>query len=280
MTEQTKRSVLITGCSSGIGLCAAHFLTAQGFQVIASARHQEDVAALTVAGLTAVQLDLADEASIEAAVAATLQLTGGRLYGLFNNGAYGQPGALEDLPTAALREQFNTNLFGTHHLTRMVLPVMLAAGEGRIIQNSSILGIIALPFRGAYNASKFALEGYTDTLRLELAGSGVQISLIEPGPIETQFRANSKTAFLRHIRPEYSRHQAGYLQTLERLQRPGPSSKFSLDPEACMAPLLHALTSKRAKIRYPVTRPTHMMSWLRRLLSARTLDRILLKAGG
>ena len=280
MTDQTKRCVLITGCSSGIGLCAAHFLTAHGFQVIASARSAEDVAALTAAGLTAVQLDLNDEASIEAAVAETLQLTDGRLYGLFNNGAYGQPGALEDLPTAALREQFNTNLFGTHHLTRLVLPVMLAAGEGRIIQNSSILGLVAMPFRGAYNASKFALEGYTDTLRLELAGTGVQISLIEPGPIETQFRANSKTAFLNHIDTQHSRHQAGYQQTLARLQRPGPSSKFSLAPEACMAPLLDALTSKQAKIRYPVTRPTHIMSWLRRLLSARVLDRILLKAGG
>ncbi|ART83913.1 short-chain dehydrogenase [Oceanisphaera profunda] len=275
-----KRSVLITGCSTGIGLCAAHFLQKSGFQVIASARCATDVAALTTAGLTAVQLDLSDEASIEAGVAETLQLTGGRLYGLFNNGAYGQPGALEDLPTAALREQFNTNLFGTHHLTRLVLPVMLAASEGRIIQNSSILGIVAMPFRGAYNASKFALEGYTDTLRLELNGSGVQVSLIEPGPIETQFRANSKIAFLRHIDAEHSRHQAGYQQTLERLQRPGPSSKFSLAPEACMAPLLHALTSKTAKIRYPVTRPTHIMSWLRRLLSARALDRILLKAGG
>ncbi|ART78865.1 SDR family oxidoreductase [Oceanisphaera avium] len=280
MITNNQKSVLITGCSSGIGLCAAHFLTAQGFQVIASARSREDVAALTAAGLTAVQLDLSDEASIEAGVAATLQLTGGRLYGLFNNGAYGQPGALEDLPTAALREQFNTNLFGTHHLTRLVLPIMLAAGEGRVIQNSSILGIIALPFRGAYNASKFALEGYTDTLRLELAGTGVQISLIEPGPIETQFRANSKAAFDKYIASEPGRHRQAYQQTLARLQRPGPSSKFSLAPEACMAPLLHALTSKRAKIRYPITRPTHMMSWLRRILSARALDRLLLKAGG
>ena len=280
MTEQSKKSVLITGCSSGIGLCAAHFLTAQGFQVIASARSIKDVATLIAAGLSAVQLDLADEASIEAGVAEALQLTGGRLYGLFNNGAYGQPGALEDLPTAALREQFNTNLFGTHHLTRLVLPVMLAAGEGRIIQNSSILGLVAMPFRGAYNASKFALEGYTDTLRLELAGTGVQISLMEPGPIETRFRANSKTAFSRYIDAEHSRHQASYQQTLARLTRPGPSSTFSLNPDACMAPLLDALTSQRAKIRYPVTRPTHIMSWLRRLLSARALDRILLKAGG
>lgn len=274
------KSVLITGCSSGIGQCAAHFLQQQGFQVVASARRQEDVDTLQQAGLTAVLLDLADEASIEAAVAQTLHLTGGKLYGLFNNGAYGQPGALEDLPTQALREQFESNLFGLHHLTRLILPTMLAAKEGRIVQNSSILGLIALPFRGAYNASKFALEGYTDTLRLELNGTGVAVSLIEPGPIETRFRANSKTAFLRHIDADTSRHHAGYQQTLTRLQRPGPSSRYSLEPEACMEPLLHALTSPRPKIRYPVTRPTVMMSWLRRLLSARALDKLLLRVGG
>lgn len=279
-SDPAAKSVLITGCSSGIGLCAAHFLRQQGFQVIASARRQEDVDALQQAGLTAVLLDLADEGSIEAAVAYTLQLTGGRLYGLFNNGAYGQPGALEDLPTQALREQFESNLFGLHHLTRLILPTMLAAGEGRIVQNSSILGLVALPFRGAYNASKFALEGYTDTLRLELNGTGVAVSLIEPGPIETRFRENSKIAFLRHINTDASRHHAGYQQTLDRLQRPGPSSRYSLEPEACMAPLLHALTSTKPKIRYPITRPTIMMSWLRRLLSARVLDKLLLKAGG
>ncbi|OIN07738.1 SDR family oxidoreductase [Oceanisphaera psychrotolerans] len=274
------KNVLITGCSSGIGHTAAHFLQQQGFRVIASARQVDDVAALTQQGLDAVQLDLADEASIEAAVEQTLALTGGTLYGLFNNGAYGQPGALEDLPTTALREQFNTNLFGTHHLTRLILPVMLKAGEGRIIQNSSVLGLVAMPFRGAYNASKFALEGYTDTLRLELAGSGVHVSLLEPGPIETRFRANAETAFLRHIDAEHSRHRQGYRQTLARLQRPGPSSRYSLEPQACMAPLLHALDSRRPRIRYPVTRPTVMMGWLRRLLSARALDRLLLKAGG
>ncbi len=274
------KSVLITGCSSGIGHTAAHFLKQQGFRVIASARQVDDVAALTQQGLDAVQLDLADETSIETAVEQTLALTGGTLYGLFNNGAYGQPGALEDLPTTALREQFNTNLFGTHHLTRLILPVMLKAGEGRIIQNSSVLGLVAMPFRGAYNASKFALEGYTDTLRLELAGSGVHVSLLEPGPIETRFRANAETAFLRHIDVEHSRHRQGYRQTLARLQRPGPSSRYSLEPQACMAPLLHALDSRRPRIRYPVTRPTVMMGWLRRLLSARALDRLLLKAGG
>ncbi|MFP2768293.1 SDR family oxidoreductase [Oceanisphaera sp. KMM 10153] len=274
------KSILITGCSSGIGHTAAHFLKEKGFRVIASARQSNDVISLKQQGLDAVQLDLADEASIEAAVEQTLQLTGGGLYGLFNNGAYGQPGALEDLPTAALREQFNTNLFGTHHLTRLILPAMLAAGEGRIIQNSSVLGLVAMQYRGAYNASKFALEGYTDTLRLELTGSGVHISLLEPGPIETRFRANAEASFLRHITVGQSRHRQAYRQTLARLQQPGPSSRFSLEPDACMAPLLHALTSTRPKIRYPVTRPTVMMGWLRRLLSARALDRLLLKAGG
>ncbi len=213
--------VLVTGCSSGIGLAAAKALGAHGFTVIASARKAGDVALLQQQGLLAVQLDLADTASIERGAAEALALAGGRLYGLFNNGAYGQPGALEDLPTEALREQFNTNLFGWHHLIRQVLPPMLAAGEGRIVQNSSVLGLVAMKYRGAYNASKFALEGYSDTLRLELAGSGVHISLIEPGPIDTRFRANARDAFLRHIDPSASRHQAAYAQTLARLEREG-----------------------------------------------------------
>jgi NAD(P)-dependent dehydrogenase (short-subunit alcohol dehydrogenase family) len=274
------RSVLITGCSSGIGECAAHHLQARGFRIIASARREQDVTRLQQQGLAAVRLDLADEASIEEGVAQALALTGGELYGLFNNGAYGQPGAVEDLPTRALRQQFETNLFGTHHLIRQVLPVMLQAGSGRIIQNSSVLGLVAMAYRGAYNASKFALEGYTDTLRLELHGTGVQVSLIEPGPIETRFRANAREAFLRHIDPEQSRHRQGYRQTLARLQKPGPSSRYSLPAEACMPPLLHALDSRRPKTRYPVTRATLMMAWLRRLLSDRALDRLLLKAGG
>lgn len=216
------RFVLITGCSSGIGLAAAQALGQHGFTVIASARKAEDVARLQQQGLLAVQLDLADSASIELGASAALHLAGGRLYGLFNNGAYGQPGALEDLPTEALREQFNTNLFGWHHLIRQVLPPMLEAKEGRIVQNSSVLGLVAMKYRGAYNASKFALEGYSDTLRLELAGSGVYISLIEPGPIDTRFRANARNAFLRHIDPAQSRHQSAYRQTLTRLEKEGP----------------------------------------------------------
>lgn len=272
------RFVLITGCSSGIGLAAAKALGEHGFTVIASARKAEDVTRLQQERLLAVQLDLADPASIEQGAGAALALAGGRLYGLFNNGAYGQPGALEDLPTEALREQFETNLFGWHHLIRQVLPAMLAASEGRIVQNSSVLGLVAMKYRGAYNASKFALEGYSDTLRLELVGSGVHISLIEPGPIDTRFRANARSAFLRHIEPAQSRHQAAYQQTLSRLEREGGARGFTLPSEACIPPLLHALTSKRPRHRYPVTFPTRLFAILRRLLPSRWLDRILAKS--
>ncbi|MBL0548411.1 SDR family oxidoreductase [Aeromonas caviae] len=270
--------VLVTGCSSGIGLAAARKLGARGFTVIASARKAEDVALLQQQGLLAVQLDLADSASIERGAAEALALAEGRLYGLFNNGAYGQPGALEDLPTEALREQFETNLFGWHHLIRQVLPPMLAVGEGRIVQNSSVLGLVAMKYRGAYNASKFALEGYTDTLRLELAGSGVHISLIEPGPIDTRFRANAREAFLRHIDPATSRHQDAYAQTLARLEREGGARGFTLPSEACIPPLVHALTSKRPRHRYPVTFPTKLFTVLRRLLPSRWLDKLLIKS--
>jgi NAD(P)-dependent dehydrogenase (short-subunit alcohol dehydrogenase family) len=272
------RFVLITGCSSGIGYHAAQRLQQEGFSVIASARHPDDVARLQAEGLTALQLDLTDSASIHAAVAQTLQLCNGRLYALFNNGAYGQPGALEDLPTAALRIQFETNFFGWHELTRLLLPGMLAANEGRIIQNSSVLGLVAMKYRGAYNASKFAIEGYTDTLRLELRGTGVQVSLIEPGPIASQFRANALAALRQHIDLQHSRHAPVYQQTLSRLEQVVPGNRFTLLPEACMPPLLHALNAKRARPRYQVTTPSKWMNLLRGWLPTRLLDALVAKS--
>ena len=272
------RFVLITGCSSGIGYHAALRLQQEGFSVIASARHPDDVARLQAEGLTAIRLDLADTASIHAAVEQTLKLCNGRLYGLFNNGAYGQPGALEDLPTEALRAQFESNFFGWHELTRLLLPTMLAANEGRIIQNSSVLGLVAMKYRGAYNASKFAIEGYTDTLRLELRGTGVQISLIEPGPIASQFRANALAALRQHIDLKHSRHASVYQQTLSRLEKVVPGNRFTLSPEACMPPLLHALNARRARPRYQVTTPSKWMNLLRGWLPTRLLDALVAKS--
>ena len=271
------RYLLITGCSSGIGHHAALRLQQEGFAVIASARKAEDVARLQAEGLTAVQLDLTDNASITAAVAQTLSLCQGRLYGLFNNGAYGQPGALEDLPTAALRAQFETNFFGWHELIRQLLPPMLAAGEGRIIQNSSVLGLVAMKYRGAYNASKFAIEGYSDTLRLELRGSGVYVSLIEPGPIDSRFRANALAALHQHIDLQHSRHADVYAQTLARLEQVVPGNRFTLSPEACIPPLLHALKAKRPRNRYQVTTPSKLLALLRGWLPSRWLDALVAK---
>ncbi len=199
-----KKSILITGCSTGIGYVCAHALQNKGFNVIASCRKEQDVQRLINEGLTCINLDLNSPESISSGVKQALELAEGKLYAVFNNGAYGQPGALEDLPTEALQDQFQTNFFGWHQLVREVLPHMRQQGEGRIIQNSSVLGFAAMKYRGAYNASKFALEGWTDTLRLELADTNIKVALIEPGPIETQFRNNALRAFEKWVDIESS----------------------------------------------------------------------------
>lgn len=272
---RAQRPVLITGCSSGIGRHAAFELARLGYPVYATARRPLDVAALRREGLRAFPLDLDDSESIRAAVDAVLEDTGGRLWGLFNNGAYGQPGAVEDLSREALRAQFETNLFGWLELTNRVLPVLRRQGAGRIVQNSSVLGFVALPYRGAYVASKYALEGLTDTLRLELAGSGVYVSLIQPGPILSRFRANALAAFERHIDADRSVHAATYRRLRERLRAEGPVQPFTLGPEAVFRALLHALESRRPRVRYRVTVPTHLFAWLKRLLTDRALDALL-----
>jgi NAD(P)-dependent dehydrogenase (short-subunit alcohol dehydrogenase family) len=271
------RAVLITGCSSGIGLCVANGLKARGYRVIATARKAEDVEALLEQGHESIPLDLRDSASISAAVEEILSRTGGTLYGLFNNGAYGQPGAVEDLSRAVLREQFETNLFGTHELTSRVLPVMRAQGHGRIIQNSSVLGMVALAYRGAYSATKFALEGLSDTLRIELAETNIHVILIEPGPIASRFRANAYAAFTRNIDAESSVHRERYLKMATRFQTKGPVNPGTLPPEAVLKRVLHALESPRPRPRYYVTFPTYLFATLRRLLPWRALDRVVLR---
>lgn len=273
-------TILITGCSSGIGLCVAQGLVARGYRVFASARRTEDLQKLQALGLESLPLDLADSTSIKSAVAEVLARSGGRLDALFNNGAYGQPGAVEDLRREVLREQFETNLFGTLELTNLIIPVMRAQGHGRIVMNSSVLGFAAMPFRGAYNASKFALEGLTDTLRLELTGSGIFVSLIEPGPIESRFRANAYAAYQRNIDAEHSVHREKYLAMVRRLEKPGPAAPFTLPPEAVLDKLIHALESRRPKARYGVTVPTHLFAFLKRILPQRAMDWVLIKASG
>lgn len=250
-------------------------LQERGYRVFATARQAQDVTALQEAGLESLLLDLDDSASIHSAVDEILRRTGGELFSLFNNGAYGQAGAVEDLSRETLRQQFETNLFGTMELTNRIIPVMRQQGYGRIIQNSSVLGLAALPYRGAYNASKFALEGITDTLRLELADTPIHVSLIEPGPIESNFRKNAFASYLRNIDKEHSAHRDKYVAMEKRLTKTVHNAPFKLPPDAVVKKLIHALEARRPKPRYYVTFPTYLFATLRRVLSTRQLDRIL-----
>jgi NAD(P)-dependent dehydrogenase (short-subunit alcohol dehydrogenase family) len=270
------RTVLITGCSSGIGLDAARTLKARGWRVLATCRAPEDCARREAEGLESFPLDLADPEGLACAAAEALERTSGRLDALFNNGAFAIPGAVEDLPRDALRAIFETNLFGQVDLANRVLPAMRARGTGRIVMTSSVLGLVGMPWRGAYVATKFALEGITDALRLELAGTGIRVALIEPGPIATPFRQKSIPHFERWIDWQDSPHRAAYEATLlKRLYGPMRRDRFELPASAVTARLIHALESPRPRARYFVTRPTYAADALRRLLPTRLLDRVL-----
>ncbi|MDP1614907.1 MAG: SDR family oxidoreductase [Methylococcales bacterium] len=271
------KTILITGCSSGIGYAGAHALKKRGHHVIATARNPADVDRLACEGFTSLQLDLADSSSIRQAVNQALELTGGKIDALFNNAAFGQPGAVEDLSREALRFQFETNLFGTHELTNLLIPVMRKQGYGRIIYNSSILGLVAMKYRGAYNASKFALEGLADTLRLELHGSNIHISLIEPGPILSDFRKNAFILYKKNIDSTHSFHKASYDAIEIRLQKEGSAAPFTLPAQAVAEKVIHALESRQPRIRYYVTFPTYLFAVLKRVLPVSWLDGLLRK---
>ena len=274
----SKKSILITGCSSGIGYDAAHGLTARGWRVFATCRKETDCIRLRHEGLESFVLDYADEASVSAALAEVLNATGGTLDALFNNGAYALPGAAEDLPRAGLRELFETNVFGWHDLTRQVIPVMRAQGAGRIVNCSSVLGLVVAPWRSAYNASKFAIEGLTDTLRLEMRGTGIHIVLLEPGPVTSQIRQNAVVAFEKWIDWENSVRADEYRSTLiKRLYEKRGKDRFELPASAVTQKLIHALESPKPKPRYFVTTPTYIMSSLKRILPTKALDWILAK---
>lgn len=267
---------MITGCSSGIGYYCAKQLHDDGHIVVAACRKSADVERLIDEGLHAVQLDLDDSQSIIDGIRDTLTITSGELDVLVNNGAYGQPGAVEDLSRAVLEQQFSANVFGTHELTVKLMKTLLASDNPRIIQISSVLGLIALRYRGAYVASKFALEGLTDTLRLELADTKIQVALIEPGPIVSDFRKNAQIAFLANINIEKSRHADRYKRAMKRFNS-DKEQPFTLPESAVYAKVRHAITSNSPKARYYVTKPTYIFGFLRRIFSTKLLDRILLR---
>nr|WP_272212426.1 SDR family oxidoreductase [Marinicella sp. W31]MDC2878341.1 SDR family oxidoreductase [Marinicella sp. W31] len=270
-----KSTIIVTGCSSGIGAFCARALKDEGWRVFATARREQDLAALAADGLEALYLDYTDEASITALVETVLQRTGGTLDALFNNGAYGQTGAVEDVSTDVLRAQFEANVFGWHELTRQIVPVMRAQGHGRIVQCSSILGLLPYRFRGPYSASKYALEALSLTLRMELEGSGIFVSLIEPGPIASKFTANALKHIKASIDIEGSVHAEDYRKQLARLDGSGPPNRHKLEPDAVHAVLLKALTAKRPKPHYLVTTPAKQGAILKRLMPADWFYRLM-----
>ncbi|KAA0514439.1 SDR family oxidoreductase [Enterobacter vonholyi] len=253
-----QKSVLITGCSSGIGLESALELKRQGFRVLAACRKSDDVERMNGLGFTGVLLDMDSPESVERAADEVIALTGNRLYGLFNNAGYGVYGPLDTLSRETLEKQFSTNFFGVHQLTMRLLPAMLPHGEGRIVMTSSVMGLISTPGRGAYAASKYALEAWSDALRMELRHSGIKVSLIEPGPIRTRFTEN-----------------VNQTQADKPVENPGIAARFTLGPEAVVAKVRHAFESEHPKMRYPVTLVTHAVGWLKRLLPGRIMDKIL-----
>mgnify|MGYP001345421246 FL=1 len=269
-----QKSILITGCSSGIGLDCAKTLHAHGWTVFASCRQQKDCDRLKMMGIEAPRLDHADPVSITETIQYILTKTNGKLDAVFNNGAFAVPGAVEDLPTDALRSIYETNLFGYHEVIRQVIPIMRAQGKGKILNCSSVLGFVAIPWRGAYNSTKFALEGLTDTLRIEMRNTNINVILIEPGPIGTKIRENSIPHFERWVDWENSPRKKQYeTDLIKRLYQPkNKPDAFELPVSAVTKVVMKALESHRPKPRYYVTIPTHFMGVLRRILSTRSLD--------
>ncbi len=273
-----QKSILITGCSSGVGLSAAQILHKRGYRVFATARKESDVKKLSALGLESAQLDVNNSHSIHTVLNHILAKTGGTLDALFNNAGFGQTGAVEDLTRDLIREQFETNVFGPMELVMRVLPIMRKQGHGRIIQNTSILGIVAMPYYGAYNASKFALEGFSNTLRQELRDTSIFVSIMAPGPIKTQFRGNALTIYRNTVPQDSSVHHEqyknleNYFSTAETKHPP-----MTVTPDVAVKQLIHALESQRPKAHYYIGIPANLFAWMRRLLPDGALDWVLYK---
>ena len=276
MAENRRKTILVTGCSSGIGAYCARALKAEGWQVIASARAADDIATLEADGLEAFRLDYADPSSIAGFFDQAMAATGGRCDALFNNGAFSTPGAFEDVATEHVRKMFDTNFFGWYELTRRVLPAMRKQGHGRIINCSSVLGFMSVRFMGAYAASKHAVEGWNDSLRLELEGTGIHPIILQPGPIKSRMLDNARAHFLETVDVRNSSFRSEYGRELSKYASGNRTSSFKKGPEAVVNSLIKALEDPRPRARYRVTIPTQVGAWLKRLLPTRWLDKILM----
>ncbi|MEN7972632.1 MAG: SDR family NAD(P)-dependent oxidoreductase [Verrucomicrobiota bacterium] len=271
------KSVLVTGCSSGIGLATAELLRVKGWKVFPTARKAEDLVALRQAGFAAVELDVTSSESIDAAVKTVLEKNDGILGAVVNNAGFGMPGAIQDLTRDAMRHQFEVNLFGLQELTNRLIPIFREQGCGRIVNISSVVGRLALPFMGIYSASKFALEAVSDAQRVELSPDSISISLVEPGPIHTRFSTNCAGQGEAKLDAAGSKFGAAYKQYFEKRRNGGMSEdRFRLPPEAVADKILRALESSRPKIRYRVTIPAYFGDWAARFVPAGLIDRMMI----
>jgi short-subunit dehydrogenase len=272
------KSILITGCSTGIGYETALLLKEHGYNVFATARNEEDVSRLNELGLNSYLIDVTKYKTIHNTLEKILEITGGTLDVVFNNAGYGQPGAVEDIKTKVLKEQFETNVFGLHEVTQAVLPIMRKQGHGRIIQHSSVLGLISLKYRGAYNASKYAIEGLSDTLRLELEGSNIFVSLLNTGPVKSNFRKNGLDMFRKNIDIKNSFFKKEYESELsQRLESNKDDTPFTLEATAVSNIVLEIIEANRPRPRYYITKATYILGFAKRILSTSWLDKILVK---
>lgn len=274
--NQKMTNIVITGCSTGIGLATAEYLKDKFVRVYPTAREMEDVIKLKELGFeNAMQLDVTKAQHIADVIEAVLDKEG-KIDAWFNNAGFGQPGAIEDIETKVLKEQFETNLFGLHECTRQIIPVMRKQGYGKIIQHSSVLGIISLFGRGSYNASKYAIEGLTDTLRLELKDTNIYPVLLNTGPISSHFRQTAVKKLQENVDIEHSVFAEKYQQSIN-----GTGKKVPFNEEAVsVAKVVHKIIlTDKPKPRYYITKATYLLGYLKRVLSTTLLDRVLLKIG-
>lgn len=277
--QTSPKAVLITGCSSGIGLAAAYELRRQGYDVLATARKSADVAKLQKEGFHAERLDLDDSASIQGGFDWAISRNP-NFYGLFNNAGWGLPARLEDVPRAAMRAIFESNVFGAQELTNLAVRYMREHNiAGRIIYNSSVLGYVTIKHRAAYCASKHALEALADSLRQELASTAIKVILLEPGPITSEFRNNAYRAYKKWIRPEASLDLGLYRKMEKRFLSSDKQDPFNLEPDAVNRALVKALSLPNPSPRYRITVPSIALWYLRRLLPTRWLDRVTGRIG-
>jgi short-subunit dehydrogenase len=267
-------TILITGCSSGIGKETALYLKQKGYRVFATARDNNDVAKLAALEFEAFLLDVTKPETIKNTLLEILKITNGTIDVVFNNAGFGQPGAIEDISTDTLKEQFETNVFGIHEVTRQILPIMKKQGYGKIIQHSSVLGFVSLKYRGAYNASKYAIEGLTDTLRLELKHTNIDVTLLNTGPVTSEFRNNAVKNLKKNVDIEHSTYKEIYHKNIKENKSEVP---FNLPAIAVAKVVEKIIKTNRVKPRYYITKATYLLGYFKRILSTNMLDKILIK---